>query len=83
MGAPAMAAGAVHRTVAVVAEAAVAAPIVGRPDTTRATLFELADAALVPTMLAAVTVKWYVCPAVSPVTSRLVVPAADGRNAPI
>ena len=34
-------------------------------------------------MLVAVTVKWYVCPAVNPVTTRLVVPAADGRSAPI
>ena len=54
------AAGAVHLTVAVVLEAAVAAPIAGAPGTVSATLFELADAALVPIRFVAVTVKWYV-----------------------
>ena len=77
-----MATGAVHLTVAVVAEAAAATPIVGLPGTTRATVFELAEAALVPTMLVALTVKWYVWPAVNVVTTRLVVPAADVRSPP-
>ena len=52
--------GAVHLTVAVVFEAAVAAPITGTPGAVSATLFELAEAVLVPTLLVAVTVKWYV-----------------------
>ena len=47
-------------TVAVVLEAAVAAPIAGAAGAVSATLFELADAPLVPIRLVAVTVKWYV-----------------------
>ena len=53
-----VAAGAVHRTVADVPEAAVAAPITGAAGALSATLFELAEAGLVPMALVAVTVKW-------------------------
>ena len=52
------AAGAVQVTVADVLDAAVAAPITGAAGALSATLFELAEAGLVPKALVAVTVKW-------------------------
>src|SRR5207342_3876185 len=86
MALPPVFAGAVHRAVALTAPPAtpdVAVPMTGAPGTVAGvTLFDDADAALVPMALVAVTVKWYVVPLVNPVTTRLVAAAPAGRRAP-
>jgi hypothetical protein len=70
MAAPPVLEGAVKLTVAMPFPA-VAVPMVGAPDTVSGvTLLEFADAAPVPTLLVAVTVKVYGVPFVSPLTVR-------------
>jgi hypothetical protein len=78
MALPPFAAGAVNVTAAW-AFPAVAVPILGAPGTPAGvTLFDGADAGPVPTALAAVTVKVYGVPLVSPVTViGLTVPLAE------
>src|SRR4051794_10943597 len=89
MAEPPVLGGGVQRAIAVSAPPTapcVGAPMTGGPGTVApavgVTVFEEAEKAPVPTLLVAATWKWYGVPFVSPVTTRLVVPAAEGRRTP-
>src|SRR6478735_4144129 len=83
---PPVAAGGVHRAVALIAPPAtpaVAVPMTGAPGTVAGvTAIDRAEKALVPTAFTAATWKRYAVPLVSPVTTRLVAAAPAGRRAP-
>src|SRR6478735_12394125 len=83
---PPVAAGGVHRAVALIAPPAtpaVAVPMTGAPGTVAGvTAIDRAEKALVPTAFTAATWKRYAVPLVRPVTTRLVAAAPAGRRAP-
>src|SRR6476620_11371525 len=83
---PPVAAGGVHRAVAMTAPPAtpaVAVPMTGAPGTVAGvTAIDRAEKVLVPTAFTAATWKRYAVPLVSPVTTRLVAAAPAGRRAP-